>query len=98
MSVTVGLSDKRKTVETALEHDYGQITVGIAVGLLSDCRTVGLSDCRKLSDYCRTSTVGLSDQGSGKITNITGSMVCIQNPFLTSLCVWTLFAGDHAFF
>jgi hypothetical protein len=41
-------------------------TVG-TVGLLSDCRTVGLSDlsdCRTLSDF----TVGLSDQGSTRGT------------------------------
>ena len=65
---TVGLSDCRtcgRQWQTVEERMTTGITVGMAVGLLSDCRTVGLaelSDCRitvgLLSDYCRI-TVGI---------------------------------------
>ena len=69
------------------------ITVGMAVGLLSDCRTVGLSelsDCRitvgLLSDYCRITvgllsefTVGLSDRGSERCQS-TRSSISITAP------------------
>ena len=64
---TVGLSDLWETVGDSGRAWYGGVTVGITVGhrrTLSDCRTVGLSDCRitvgSLSDF----TVGLSDRGS----------------------------------
>ena len=56
---TVGLSDVLSDCLTMREHPHRGITVGHC-RTLSDCRTVGLSDCRKLSE----STVGLSDRGS----------------------------------
>ena len=72
----VGLSDCRnagRQWKTVDEHAAAGSTVGLTVGQLSDCRTVGLSDCRNCRTTVRTTvglltdyTVGLSDRGSGR--------------------------------